>query len=719
MRRESYGQAVTVTKARKTRRSARDYLRAWFRDATFKQWLRRAVLGFVGGLVLVLSLVLYAYSSVALPVEPEQARTTIIRDADGTQLAELYKDQNRVAVPLDKVADVMEKAVVSAEDRHFYEHSGVDPIGITRALLNDVRGGNVQGGSTITQQLVKNTYLTHERSLSRKAKEAILAVKVEQQLGKRQILERYLNTIYFGRGAYGVEKAANNYFGKPAADLQLPEAALLAGLIRAPESADPKLHPEVARNRRALVLNAMVRDKVIDQAQADEAKAAPLPTTDRPDPLQKLTGPNAYFIAMVRQWAVQEFGERIAFGGGLQIETTLDPAMQADADKAVTSTLNRPDDPAAALVSMTDEGAVVAMIGGRDFQASQVNLATNSVRPQAGSTFKPFVLAAALQNDVPVTQRYSGPAKKFIDFPDNPPYEVDNYGGESFGSIDLTTATAHSVNTVYAQLAADIGLDKVAEAAHELGVTSDVPMVPSMSLGSANVSPYEMIRAYMTFANRGKRVEPFYVRQVKDADGNVIYDAHRNSKNVYDRKYADVVNNVLTQTIKRGTGTAADIGKPAAGKTGTTTNNTDAWFVGYTPKLGTAVWMGYPGTTGKPMDNVHGRAVTGGTFPAQIWQRYMKAATQGMDTGTFTPPDKALLNAPSKGSSDSTTTSSTEITTTTLPDSSTTTSTIPTNESTTTTSTPGDPSTTLPPGTTTTAPRVGAAQTAGSPTSLP
>jgi membrane peptidoglycan carboxypeptidase len=368
---------------------------------------------------------------------------------------------------------------------------------------------------------------------------------------------------------------------------------------------------------------------------------------------------------------------------------------------------------------MTDEGAVVSMIGGRDFQASQTNLATNNFRPQAGSTFKPFVLAAALQNDVPVSQRYPGPAKKVVDFPDNPPYEVDNYGGESFGSIDLTTATAHSVNTVYAQLAADLGLDKVAATAHELGVTSDLPMVPSMSLGAANVSPYEMIRSYMTFANRGTRVQPFYVRRVTDANGNELYTNHRDTKRVYDQKYADVVNNVLSQVIKRGTGTAANFGKPAAGKTGTTSFNTDAWFVGYTPKIGTAVWMGYSAKTTRTMDNVHGRAVTGGTFPAQIWQRYMKAATQGMDTGAFTPPDNALLNAPSKGSTDPTTTSSTDTTTTTVPDSSTTTSTsIPADGSTTTTSTPGATSTTLPPGTstTTTTSRSGAARSGGPPT---
>jgi penicillin-binding protein 1A len=679
-----------VTTARKPRRSPRARVRAWFREATLKQWFRRLVLTSVGGMIVLLLLVLFAYSSVSLPATPQQARTTIVLDAKGGKLAELFKDQNRVAVPLDQVANIMEQAVISAEDRHFYEHSGIDPIGTTRALLNDLRGHNVQGGSTITQQLVKNTYLTSERSLTRKAKEAILAVKVERSFDKRQILERYLNTIYFGRGAYGIEKASQNYFGKSASDLQLPEAALLAGLIRAPESADPKLDPGAARNRRALVLNAMVRDKVITAAQAATAKEAPLPTMDRPDPNKTLSGGSAYFAAMVRQWAVREFGERIAFGGGLQIQTTLDPTMQADAEKSVSAILTKPDDPDATLISMDSNGAIVALVGGKDFQVNQINLAFDHTRPQAGSTFKPFDLAAALVNDIPITQRYTAPNKLRLDFdgfaPKKDPWT--NFGSESFGSIDLTTATEHSVNTAYIQLAHDVGLDAIATTAHDLGVETKFPVVPAMALGSANVSPYEMLRAYMTFATRGKRLDPFYVTKVTDPNGNVLYEGRRHTKDVYPAKYADVVNATLSQVIQHGTGTAADIGRPAAGKTGTTSGNTDAWFVGYTPKIGTAVWMGYKDDYRKAMNGVHGREVTGGSFPAQIWQRYMKAATQGIDTGTFTPPDKDLMTARPKGGSappESSTTSSTDTTTSTIPDGSTTTTSVPTDGSTTTT----------------------------------
>jgi membrane peptidoglycan carboxypeptidase len=321
----------------------------------------------------------------------------------------------------------------------------------------------------------------------------------------------------------------------------------------------------------------------------------------------------------------------------------------------------------------------------------------NSQRPQAGSTFKPFVLAAALENDVPVTQRFPGPAKKTIPFPGFPPYQVSNYNNESFGSLDLTDATAHSVNTVYAQLAADVGLRPIARTAAELGVDSRVPVVPAMSLGSANVSPYEMIRAYMTFANRGKRVDPYFVQRVTDPKGHVLYEAHPSRKDAYDQRYADVVNNVLSQVIKKGTGAAANIGKPAAGKTGTTSNNTDAWFVGYTPKIGTAVWMGYRQDTSRKMDRVHGIQVTGGTFPAQIWQRFMKVATQGVNTGDFTPPDPSLLNAPQKGglngsggAPDTTTTTNPNdsSTTTSQPDGATTTTSPSSDGSTTTTSSP-------------------------------
>ena len=674
----------------KRRRKPKRSVRAWFTQATLGQWIRRLVVVALAAAITVVALLIYAYSTVHLPPDPPQAQTTIIRDAKGNQLADLYKGQNRVEVSLNQVADVMEHAVVSAEDRHFYQHGGIDPIGTARALLNDLRGRHLQGGSTITQQLVKNTYLTSERSLTRKFREAILAVKVEHQIDKREILQRYLNTIYFGRGAYGVEKAAELYFGIPASKLDLEQATLLAGLIRAPEAADPATNPAGARQRRALVLDAMVRAKAITRTRADEARAAPLGSIPRADPKQTLHGSAAYFAAMVQQWTVDQFGERQALSGGLRVDTTLDPDLQAAAQQAITSTLDRPDDPDAALVTMSDDGAVLAMIGGKDFQRSQVNLATThpKIRPQAGSTFKPFVLAAALANGVPLNRTYAGPAKLTVDFKGFPPYPVVNFDNESFGPIDLTEATAQSVNTVYAQLASDVGPAVVAKTAHDLGIDSDIPIVPSVELGTANVAPIEMLRAYMTFANRGKRIAPYFVKQVTDADGNVLYSAHVQRDGVYPQKYADAVNAVLQQVIKRGTGKAADIGRPAAGKTGTTNDSTDAWFIGYTPRIGTAVWMGYAQNTSRRMNDVHGREVTGGSFPAQIWQRFMSVAVKGRDTGAFTTPDPEVVNPTTS------TTAPPDTTSTSVDDTTTTTDTSGPSTTTTTTTTPHGTTTT-------------------------
>jgi penicillin-binding protein 1A len=682
----------------KNRPGAGQWLRDWFTEATLRQWLRRAAIGVLGTGVVVMLFLLWAYSSVSLPDEPPQLETTIIYDAKGGQLAELYKDENRIHVPLDRVADVFERAVIATEDRKFYEHRGIDPVGTARAFVNDVRGGQIQGGSTITQQLVKNTYLTSERSLSRKFREAILAVKVEREFDKRTILDRYVNTIYFGRGAHGIEKAAEQYFGVHASQLNLEQAALLAGLIRAPESADPIKDPESAKVRRAIVLDAMVRTKAITAKQATEAKAKPLQAIERPDPNASLRGSSAYFAAMVQNWTTQEFGQDLALTGGLRVETTLDPDLQKAAEEAVKSILDRPEDPDAALVSMTDDGAIVAMIGGKDFQASSVNLAINHPngnRPQAGSTFKPIVLAAALEKGIPITKRYPGPAKREIDFGRDGKFEYVNYENSAFGEMNLTDATVRSVNTVYGQLSADTGIRETAELAKELGIDSEVPIVRSQGLGVANISPTEMLRSYMTFANRGRRPEPFFVKRVTDAEGNELFEAKVRREAVYPQKYADVINNVLEQVIQRGTGTAAKLGRDAAGKTGTTDDYADAWFVGYTPRLGTAVWMGYEKNTEQKMLNVHGIKVSGGTLPTRIWQRFMSAAVKDRDTGEFVAPDPKLMNAttsttpgaaPPSTAPPSTTTSSTPASTTTS-SSSTTSTTRPSGPSTTTTST--------------------------------
>lgn len=691
--------------------------RRWITDASPREWLVRGAVAAGVGVGAFFVFFALAYAILDLPATAEPAQTTLVLDAKGNRIAQLFKDQNRIDVPLRQVAPEMRRAVVATEDRNFYSHGGIDPIGIGRALVNDLRGQSLQGGSTITQQLVKNTYLTSERSLTRKVKEAVLAIKVERQQSKDEILERYLNTVYFGRGAHGVEQASRSYFGIPASKLDLAQSAFLAGLVRAPERADPELHPEEATTRRAIVLQAMVRSGDATQADVDPWMTAPVEAVPRPNIDLDLTGGSAYFIAQVRQWAVDRFGERLAFGGGLQIHTTLRSPNQRAAEQAVAKTLDRPDDPDAALVSMASDGAVVAMVGGKGFEQSKVNLAVGpegaNLGRQPGSTFKPIVLAAALEAGIPVTQRYAGPAKMNVRFRGFPLYPVENFGGEAFGAIDLTTATSHSVNTVYAQLASQTGMQSVVDMAHQLGIESKLDPYPSLALGAKEVNPLEMVRAYMTLANRGERVDPYYVTKV-ERRGHTIYRAHPKKKRVMDEENADLVNHVLQRVITSGTGRGASFGHQAAGKTGTTSNNTDAWFVGYTPEIGTAVWMGFKEGNDRQMSNVRGRQVTGGSFPATIWRRYMEAAVGDTDTGRFTAPPAELLRvapqpvptvpgqATTTSSTSSTTTSTSSTTSTTQPTTTSSSSTTTTTEPpTTTTSTSTTTSTTQPTTTTT------------------
>jgi 1A family penicillin-binding protein len=703
--------AAPGRRTRQARRPFRQAASAWFTDASLRRWLLRFAIAGTVGFALLLFFVFVAYASVSLPRQPEQAETTAVLAADGSVLAELYTE-NREEVALDEVSEEMKQAVLAAEDRNFYRHSGVDPVGVGRALWNDIRRKSLQGGSTITQQLVKNQYLSSERTLTRKLKEAILSVKVERELDKDEILERYLNTVYFGRGAYGVEKAAEVFFGKDAADLELHEAALLAGLIRAPERADPERDPAAAERRRQLVLNALVRNGELTQAEADAAAALDLGTHGRRTPGDELKGTTGYFVEEVRTWAVRQFGERLAYGGGLRIETTLDPRMQAIAERVIYTDMafTEEGDPDVALVTMDDTGAILAMIGGRDYATQKVNMAIgreggNGGR-QPGSTFKPFTLAAALEQGIPISTRYAGPAEMEVEFEGHPPYEVHNYENTGYGELDLASAMARSVNTTYAQLASDAGLENIVEVAGDLGIESEIEPFPAMSLGSEEVHPTELLRSYMTFATRGEKVEPHYVRRVLQK-GNVVYEGNvRRDEGAYDQDYADVMNHVLRQVIESGTGTAARIGRPAAGKTGTTSNYVDAWFVGYTPTIGTAVWMGHKDDSLQQMDAVRGRRVSGGSFPAQIWGAYMREALDGIDTGDFEPPDPELLDArpadepveeettTTTEDPEATTTSSTE---TTLPDDETTTTTTTEpdgGEATTTTSTTAPPETT-------------------------
>jgi penicillin-binding protein 1A len=609
-----------------------------------RRWLWRWRRFFLAvGLVVVAGLagLVYLIAQVELPSELPQARTSIVLDTKGRPLGEFHAGENRVPVKLDEVAAIAREAVLAAEDRDFYSHSGLSPRGIVRALWSDIRRRPLQGGSTITQQLVKNSYLDHRRTITRKLKEAVLAVKIERSLSKDAIFERYLNTVYFGRGAYGIETASRAYFGVSAAELDLPQAALLAGLIRAPETADPAERPEEARRRRRLVLRGMVETGAVTREESDAAGREPVGALERAAPETSSSVAMPYVLDYVRRWVASVYGDQLVYSGGLRVETTIDLDLQRAAEDAVEATLTEPDDPASALVSVDGGGGILAMVGGRDFTASQVNLAVGreggGSGRQAGSAFKPFVLAAAIEAGVGLCERFPAPAS--VEFPiPGQVWRVRNYDGKGLGTIDLARATALSVNTVYARLIDRVGPEAVAEVAQRAGIRSHLDPIHSLALGTEPVSPLEMAGAYLTFSNRGERVEPFVVARIRDADGDVLYTRHPYRSRVIEEARADAVTSALRRVVEQGTGGAARLGRPAAGKTGTTQGYGDAWFVGYSSGISTAVWMGYPEGQSRAMDDVHGRRVSGGSFPAEIWERFMRVAVEGRPVEAFPEP---------------------------------------------------------------------------------
>jgi len=598
----------------------------------------------------------YLLGRVPLPPENPPAQTTMITDAKGVQLASLDSGENRVSVGLDKVPKVLVDAVLATEDKSFFEHGGVDPAGIARATWADLRGKPLQGGSTITQQYVKNAYLqTRERTPVRKLKEAALAVKVERKFSKEQILERYLNVIYFGRGAYGVQTASRTYFGKDVGQIQLREAAYLAGVIRSPEVADAVRAPEAADARRAGTLAAMERAGFITAAERTAAEVEPVRAYVRAkrqgETIFTQGGDKGtqYFVEFVRQQLLAAYGPETLNEGGLRVRTTLDLETQTHAYNAVyPAMLNRPDDPAGALVAIDENGYVKAMVGGKDWNSPQpyakVNLAVGreggGTGRQPGSAFKPFVLAEAVRQGYTVESVLAGPREVVFPKADQGrDYTVANYEDEDFGpAVNLIDATRNSVNTVYAQLIDSIGPTNVAKLAKSAGITEELVPNISLTLGTSEVSVLNIASAFTTFANRGQHVPPTVVLEVATADGRVLSRARpRAQTKVLERRQADIVNFCLQQVVQRGSGTGAQFGRPLAGKTGTTQDFGDAWFVGYTPKLTAAVWMGYPEGNTRKMTNVRGRKVNGGSFPASIFKRFMEAATKKMDTGTFPP----------------------------------------------------------------------------------
>ena len=534
-------------------------------------------------------------AAVPSPSAGSLAETTIVYAADGSVIASLHAEHDRDIIDFAAMPQHLRDAVVAAEDSAFYSHSGLELRAIVRAAGANLRaGGTVQGGSTITQQYVKNAYVGSDRTVVRKLREARMAAQLEHHWSKDRILEAYLNTIYLGAGAYGVEAAAHRYFAKPASDLTLSESALLAGLIPAPERWSPFADEGGAELRRRYVIDRMQALGFVDAATAAEARLD-RPLVTKPE-LTALRYP--WFVDAVRRYLVTEYGERAVFSGGLRVHTSLDPEMQTAAESVMAETLGAPGDPHGAIVSVDPAtGYVRALVGGRDGGEERFNIAIQGLR-QPGSAFKPFVLAAALQSGMSPQERFSGPGTLCIPgwLPD---CEVENYGGQGFGSLTLAEATWRSVNTVYAQLVMQVGADEAADVARRMGIDGAVgerlglqphaiDPLPALALGSEEVTPLEMASAYATLAARGVWREPTFVTSVRDRRGNVLEEGPPAGVRAIDEGVADEVTGILEGVITRGTGRQAAIGMPAAGKTGTASDYRNAWFVGYTPALSTA-----------------------------------------------------------------------------------------------------------------------------------
>jgi penicillin-binding protein 1A len=618
-----------------------------------------ALLGFVGLWI--------AYARIQLPDRLPPIQTTYIYDRNGHLITTLHGAVNRRVIGLSAMSPHLIDAVIATEDHDFYNHPGVDVKGIVRAAYTDViKHETVQGASTITQQLVKNVYagtyqtdpetganvyVEPERSIGEKIRESLLAVKLERELGKDKILAQYLNTVYFGHGAYGAEAAAETYFGKHASGLTVSESASLAGVLHAPELYDPIDRPSDNWYRRNYAIDQMVHYGYLDDATGDELKSRDccgIPKSiQNAATTERLIAPGdaEYFVDYVRRDLIARYGEARVYGGGLQVTTTLDLGLQTAAEHAVAENLPSPGDPAAALVAMDpSNGQILAMVGGNDWERSKVNYATGAGGSgrQAGSAFKLFTLSAAIQQGYDLNAYWNGPSTMAIpNCPD--PNSSDGLwhpvNAEGSGSYSLAGATAESVNTIFAQVIAQLGPQSVVDMAHALGIQSDLPPVCAITLGSVAVNPLEMTDSFGTIADEGVRHDPTPLLQVEAPGHKEDPSVASPGTQVLATNDADLVTYALQGVIREGTGAAAQVsGFPVAGKTGTAKNNVDAWFCGYTVQIVTCVWVGYP--KGEiPLTNVEGvPSVYGGTIPASIWHDFMTVAMDGKDPIPFPQP---------------------------------------------------------------------------------
>ena len=598
--------------------------------------------GFIAGA----TLFAFAWFTVSIP-DPNayvNSQSTIIQYSNGTEIGRIGT-QNRQILPLAKIPMKMRYAVMAAEDRNYYSNRAFSPTGIARAILNNLKSGslNGEGGSTITQQYAKTAFLTPSRTIQRKIKELVISLKLENALTKDQILENYLNTIYFGRGSYGVQTASQQYFNRNVDQLSLSQTAVIASILRSPGFYDPALSKENKvrlENRFAYVIQGMLDKKWITEA---EAKAAKMPVVTPRTTSGQLSGPKGYIIdAVQKELSKLGFTQDQLLVGGYVIKTTLEARAQRSAVDAVNKLYptKAPDNLHIALVAIRPgTGEVIAMYGGKDYVVRQLNDATQSIA-LAGSTFKPFALVAALEAGIPLTSMWNGDSPQIFDDLGKP-YEVSNYGNEGWGQVDLLSATQHSINTVYVPLAMKAGMDKVVDAARRAGIPESVAMIatPSVALGVASPRVIDVTNAYATFAAQGVYSKPYMVASVTGPNKGVLYEGKAQTQEVFGREVMADLTYALKSVVNGGTGGAAlSLGRPAAGKTGTSQSNASAWFSAYTPQLAASVAL-FRDSASESLNGIGGlTSVTGGTFPARIWTAFMKGALKGEPVMTFPAP---------------------------------------------------------------------------------
>ena len=578
----------------------------------FRTVLLLAIWGGVAGAAVV------AYEAAKLPpidqiAVPKRPPNIAILASDGTLIAS-RGDTGGAAVKLKDLPPYLPQAFVAIEDRRFYHHFGIDPIGILRAIVSDlVLHRGMQGGSTLTQQLAKNLFLTQERTLQRKIQEAILAVWLEHKFSKQQILDLYLNRVYFGSGAFGVEAAAHKYFNTDARNVSVAQAAMLAGLMKAPTKLAPNRNLAAAVERAAQVIAAMREEHYITDAQAQTALA---------DPAHVVRAPGTGSINYAADYVVDTLDDAIgAVDEDIVVQTTIDRKLQADGEAALTDELNKKGGKygvrEGALVAMDPDGAIRVLIGGRDYAASQFDRAVAAKR-QPGSAFKPFVYLAAMEKGLtPDTVREDAPINVHG-------WHPENYSREYFGPVTLTRALSLSLNTVAVRLCLEVGPKAAIAVAHRLGITSDLQPNASIALGTSEVSPLEMVTAYTPFANGGIGVQPHVIARIKTSGGRLLYQRRAaNNGQVIDPHNVAMMNTMMTQTLLTGTARKGELpGWQAGGKTGTSQEYRDAWFIGYTSRLVTGVWLGND-------DDSPTKRASGGTLPVEIWSRFMKQAMAG------------------------------------------------------------------------------------------